>query len=89
MAGVTQQDQGWTATYQSGGVETPFAAMLLCAAFLTMGVGLSQGAGAVFALAGRCEMPSCLWGSERLRTVVDELRHWHPESGPLVKMRDP
>lgn len=78
MEGLTEQKKGGTATHA-------FAAMLLFA-FLTLGVGLNYGAGAVFALADRCEMPFCLWGSERLRTVADELRHWHPESGALPEM---
>lgn len=69
-------------------LEGSLRAVLLSTAFLTLGVGLSYGAGAVFAVAGRCELPFCLWGSERLQTVVDELKHWHPESGALLALTD-
>jgi hypothetical protein len=63
-------------------------ALLLCAAFLTLGVGSKHAAAAVFAVAGACELPLCVWGSERLQIVADEFKHWHPESAALLALTD-
>jgi hypothetical protein len=62
----------------------PVAALLLSAAFLTYGVASSYAAARLFAVAGQCELPFCLWGPERLQRVADEFKHWHPESGALL-----
>lgn len=65
----------------AGAIKEQLFGLLLTAAFLTLSVGLSHGAGILFSVAGRCEMPLCLWGSDRLRASADELKYWHPEAG--------
>ena len=64
----------------------PVAALMLIAAFLTSGVASSHAAATVFAVAGHCELPYCLWGSERQHKVADEFKHWHPEGGALLML---